>query len=59
MTLAAHTRTVRAAYDTLAPTFGRRLVQKAGFELLVDDVIHMTESEGETAFLWMLGRRPE
>jgi ubiquinone/menaquinone biosynthesis C-methylase UbiE len=36
----------------------RRLVQEAGFELLVDDVIHMTEPEGETAFLWVLGQRP-
>jgi hypothetical protein len=31
-----------------------RTVQAA----LVDDVIHMTEPEGETAFLWMLGQRP-
>jgi ubiquinone/menaquinone biosynthesis C-methylase UbiE len=36
----------------------RRLVQEAGFELLVDDVIRMTEPEGETAFFWVLGRRP-
>jgi ubiquinone/menaquinone biosynthesis C-methylase UbiE len=36
----------------------RRLVQEAGFELLVDDVIHMIEPEGETAFLWILGQRP-
>jgi ubiquinone/menaquinone biosynthesis C-methylase UbiE len=26
--------------------------------LLLDDVIRMTEPEGETAFLWVLGRRP-
>ena len=37
----------------------RRLAQEAGFELLVDDVIRMTEPEGETAFLWVLGQRPE
>jgi ubiquinone/menaquinone biosynthesis C-methylase UbiE len=36
----------------------KRLVQEAGFELLVDDVIRMTEPEGETAFFWVLGRRP-
>jgi hypothetical protein len=36
----------------------RRLVQQAGFELHVNDVIRMTEPEGETAFLWVLGRRP-
>ena len=36
----------------------RRLAQEAGFELLVDDVIRMTEPEGETAFLWVLGQRP-
>ena len=59
MTLSPHTGTVRAAYDALAPTeTNRRLVQEAGFELLVDDVIRMTEPEGETAFLWVLGRRP-
>jgi hypothetical protein len=50
---------VRAAYDALAPTeTNRRLVQEAGFELLLDDVIRMTEPERETAFLWVLGRRP-
>jgi hypothetical protein len=36
-----------------------RLVQEAGFELLVDDVIRMSEPEGETAFLSVLGRRPK
>jgi len=36
----------------------RRLVQEAGFELLIDDVIRMTEPEGETSFLWVLAQRP-
>jgi ubiquinone/menaquinone biosynthesis C-methylase UbiE len=36
----------------------RRLVREAGFELLVDEVVHMREPEGETAFLWVLGQRP-
>ena len=59
MTLSPHTGTVRAAHDALAPTeTNRRLVQEAGFELLVDDVIRMTEPEGETASLWVPGRRP-
>jgi hypothetical protein len=50
---------VWAAHDALAPTeTNRRLVQVAGFELLVDDVIRMTEPEGETASLWVPGRRP-
>jgi hypothetical protein len=58
VTLSPHTGTVRAAHDALAPTeTNRRLVQEAGFELLVDDVIRMTEPESETA-LWVLGRRP-
>jgi ubiquinone/menaquinone biosynthesis C-methylase UbiE len=37
----------------------RRLVREAGFELLVDDLIWMREPEpeGETSFLWVLGRR--
>jgi hypothetical protein len=52
VTLGAHTRTVQAAYDALAPTFGRWNASIEG------DVIHMTEPEGETAFLWLLGQRP-
>jgi ubiquinone/menaquinone biosynthesis C-methylase UbiE len=37
----------------------RRLAREAGFELLVDDLIWMREPEpeGETTFLWVLGRR--
>jgi cyclopropane fatty-acyl-phospholipid synthase-like methyltransferase len=36
----------------------RRLVQEAGFELLVDEVVPMLEPGVETSFLWVLGRRP-
>jgi cyclopropane fatty-acyl-phospholipid synthase-like methyltransferase len=37
-----------------------RLVREAGFEVLVDEVIPMWEpdSEYETAFLWVLARKP-
>ena len=36
----------------------RALVQEAGFELLIDEVIPMLEPGVETSFLWVLGRRP-
>jgi SAM-dependent methyltransferase len=38
----------------------RRLVREAGFELLVDEVVPMWEPESgyETAFLWVLARKP-
>ena len=36
----------------------RGLLLEAGFELLVDEVVWMREPEGETAFLWVLARRP-
>jgi cyclopropane fatty-acyl-phospholipid synthase-like methyltransferase len=36
----------------------RCLVQDAGFELLIDEVIPMLEPGIETSFLWVLGRRP-
>jgi hypothetical protein len=65
----ARRSTVQRGYDALAPRFGRwmesfdaetnrRLVREAGFELLVDGVVRMREPEGETAFLWVLARRP-
>jgi ubiquinone/menaquinone biosynthesis C-methylase UbiE len=39
----------------------RRLLRDAGFELVADEVVLMREPEpeGETAFLWVLGRKPE
>jgi hypothetical protein len=38
----------------------RRLVRAAGLEVVVADVIEMREpdSEYETAFLWVLARKP-
>jgi ubiquinone/menaquinone biosynthesis C-methylase UbiE len=38
----------------------RRLVRQAGFELLVDELVwmHEPEPDGDTAFLWVLGRKP-
>jgi ubiquinone/menaquinone biosynthesis C-methylase UbiE len=36
----------------------RRLVRKAGFELVLDEVVWMRESTGDVAFLWLLARRP-
>ena len=35
----------------------RRLVETAGFELLVADVIEAVEPEGAVPFLWVLGRK--
>lgn len=35
-----------------------RLVREAGFELLANDVVWMHEPEGDTAFLWVLARKP-
>jgi ubiquinone/menaquinone biosynthesis C-methylase UbiE len=38
----------------------RRLVREAGFEVLSDEVdwMHEPEPDGDTAFLWLLARRP-
>jgi ubiquinone/menaquinone biosynthesis C-methylase UbiE len=36
----------------------RRLVRRAGFELLADELVWMREPESEVAFLWVLGRKP-
>jgi SAM-dependent methyltransferase len=38
----------------------RRLVRQAGFELLADELVwmHEPEPDGDTAFLWVLGRKP-
>jgi ubiquinone/menaquinone biosynthesis C-methylase UbiE len=35
-----------------------RLVREAGFELLIDELVWMREPEGDSAFLWVLGRNP-
>jgi ubiquinone/menaquinone biosynthesis C-methylase UbiE len=36
----------------------RRLVEQAGFALLVDEVVPMVESGVPTSFLWVLGQMP-
>ena len=36
----------------------RLLVQEAGLELVLDDVVTMREREGEATFLWVLARKP-
>jgi ubiquinone/menaquinone biosynthesis C-methylase UbiE len=36
-----------------------RIVREAGFELLVAEVLDILEPQGETAFFWVLGRKPE
>lgn len=35
----------------------RTLLREAGFELLLDDVVEMSEPEGEVAFLWVLAQK--
>jgi hypothetical protein len=35
----------------------RTLLREAGFELLLDDVVEMSEPEGEGAFLWVLAQK--
>jgi SAM-dependent methyltransferase len=35
----------------------RSLLEAAGFELLVDEVVEMREPEGDVSFLWALGRK--
>ncbi len=40
-----------------SPETNRELLQKAGFELLIDEVVEMREPEGMVAFHWVLGRR--
>jgi cyclopropane fatty-acyl-phospholipid synthase-like methyltransferase len=35
----------------------RRLVEEAGFDLLVAEVVDLIEPEGPTPFLWVLGQR--
>lgn len=43
-----------SAYDA---DFNRKLVNAAGFTLLIDDVIATQEPEGPVPFLWVLARR--
>lgn len=36
----------------------RRLIDEAGFDLLLDELVWMREPEAEVAFLWVLARKP-
>lgn len=36
----------------------RRMLQTAGFELLLDDVVVTSEPEGDVNFLWVIARKP-
>ncbi len=36
----------------------RRMLQAAGFELIVDDVVVTPEPEGDVRFLWVIARKP-
>ncbi len=36
----------------------RRLLEEAGFEVALDEVITMREPEGDATFLWVLARKP-
>lgn len=37
----------------------RRLLQSAGFELVLDEVVEMREPEGTVSFLWVLARKEQ
>jgi ubiquinone/menaquinone biosynthesis C-methylase UbiE len=37
----------------------RRLLEEAGFALVLDEVVSMMEPEGEAAFLWVLAQKSE
>lgn len=41
-----------------APT-NRRLLEKAGFVLLIDDVVTMSEPEGQATFHWVIAKKPD
>jgi SAM-dependent methyltransferase len=36
----------------------RRLLRQSGFRLVLDEVVTMSEPEGEATFLWMLAEKP-
>jgi ubiquinone/menaquinone biosynthesis C-methylase UbiE len=44
-----------SAFDADA---NRHLLQEAGFELLIDEVVTMREPENEATFLWVLAQKP-
>ena len=44
-------------FSSWEPDENRRLLERAGFELLVDEVATLGEPEGEARFHWVLARR--
>jgi cyclopropane fatty-acyl-phospholipid synthase-like methyltransferase len=44
-------------FSSWAPAENRRLIDRAGLELLVDEVATLREPEGEARFHWVLARR--
>jgi SAM-dependent methyltransferase len=40
------------------PDTTRGILARAGFELLVDEIVEMDEPDGRAAFLWVLARKP-
>ena len=51
---------VQMFFSSFPAETNRRLVLEAGFELLIDEVVVMTEPEDvESGWIWVLGRKPE
>jgi ubiquinone/menaquinone biosynthesis C-methylase UbiE len=51
---------VQMFFSSFPADTNRRLVSAAGFELLVDEVVVMTEPEDvESGWIWVIGRKPE
>lgn len=44
-------------FSSFAPETNRRLLDEAGFERLLDEVVTFQEPEGEATFQWVLARR--
>ncbi len=44
-------------FSSYAPAVNRRLLEAAGFTLVVDELVTMHEPEGMATFHWVLGRR--
>jgi cyclopropane fatty-acyl-phospholipid synthase-like methyltransferase len=44
-------------FSGFPPAVNRVLLESSGFELVLDDVVHLSEPEGEVAFHWILAQR--
>jgi SAM-dependent methyltransferase len=47
----------RMFFSSFGADANRRLIEAAGFDLLIDEVLDTLEPEGPTAFLWILARQ--